>query len=148
MELFFAFRLSINVGSTAFRFRTVMLLVEVIPTGRFAPDAPLDDEAFDMLGINWAGPDVVEGFNAGDIVGKLRFAVALGSPLCAFTTMLGPGSTFRTVAAPGIVFVITKSCFRPRLAPSAEGFMAIVELLLALAGEDVFINDGLFIAIR
>lgn len=146
MELFFALRLSISVGSTAFRFRTVMLLLEVSPTGTGPPD---DEAAFDMLvEINWAGPDVVDGFIVDGIAGKLRLVGVLGSPLCAFTTMLGPGSTLRTVAAPGVVFVITRSCFRPRLAPSAEGFIAKVELLLVLAGEDEFINGGLFMAIR
>lgn len=145
IELFFALRLSIRFGSGAFRFRTVMLLVVVSPPGKLVP-VPPEDVAFDMLCINWAAP---EDFIVGDIVGKLRLAVAFGSPLCAFTIILGPGSTFRTVAEPGVVFVITRSCFRPRLAPKAEGFMDMVELAVVFAADDDELsNDGLVMAIR
>lgn len=80
---------------------------------------------------------------------------AFGSPLCAFTIIFGPGSTFRTVAVapPGVVFVMTKSCFRPRLAPSAEGFMPkvefeVLEFVVATEDDAFSIVDGLVIAIR
>lgn len=87
-------------------------------------------------------------------MGKVRLLAAFGTPLCAFTIILGPGSTLRTVVAvapPGVVFVMTKSCLRPRLAPSAEGFMlAVMEFVdVAATGEDeLSIVDGLLIAIR
>lgn len=56
--------------------------------------------------------------------------------MCAFTTMLELGIIFRTAAAaaePGVVFVMTKSCFRPRLAPNdALVWLMVAKLLLLL----------------
>lgn len=48
IELFFAFRLSIRVGSVALRLRTVMLLLVVSPDGKLTPELV---EALDMDGI-------------------------------------------------------------------------------------------------
>lgn len=129
IELFFALRLSIRVGGSpptpaplatpgggAFRFRTVMLLVETGPALKPPPPAVALTVAIE------SGEGCVEdeeAFRAVEVrVEKGRFKLGATLTSCDLTTMLGPGRTFRTAVPapplpPPIVFVITRSCLRP-----------------------------------
>lgn len=155
IELFFAFKLSIRVGEVSFppgivgalRFRTVMLLVETGPARSVPAALTVAIDSGDADDGDDVGPRL--DFIAVDArVEKGRFKL----PSCdVLTTMFGPGRTFRTPVPapppPPMVFVMTRSCLRPKFPLRNDIADALLDPLLLPAVPTV-LGGGLLIAIR
>lgn len=162
IELFFAFKLSMRVGegwsapepgTGALRFRTVMLFGVTGPA-RIPPPAAALTVAIDSDGGGAAADDNgdcprVDFIAVGVRVEKGRFKLGATVMSCdVLTTMFGPGRTFRTAvpAPPPMVFVMTRSCLRPRF--PLRNDMAAALLVPAPEAAATVLDGGLLIAIR
>lgn len=165
IELFFAFKLSMRVGegwsapepgTGALRLRTVMLF-DVTGPARIVPPAAALTVAIDSDGGGAAADESgdcprVDFMAVGVRVENGRFKLGPIVTSCdVLTTMFGPGRTFRTAVPappplPPMVFVMTRSCLRPRL--PLRNDIAAALLVPAPEVAATVLDGGLLIAIR